>query len=236
MEREAIDRVVELAHAPEIEHNGHRFTARTLKLVTDPVASPLTFHTLQGLADYIDSGMENIDGAYFAVHVLAPGRIDMVSRLNDDQNRDHFAQVELADKGFVFGEFHEHERAMIGIQSLFVDTPERANLLKVLGSITNEEIGTLEDDGVTQKVTAKAGVHLVDRVKLPSPVTLRPYRTFREVEQPASEFILRVKKIPPGTIGVALFEADGGAWKIKAIENVSEWLTKELPDGTQIFA
>jgi hypothetical protein len=30
---------------------------------------------------------------------------------------------------------------------------------------------------------------------------------------------------------VALFEADGGAWKIDAAKNIADWLTKQLGDG-----
>lgn len=55
-------------------------------------------------------------------------------------------------------------------------------------------------------------------------VPLRPYRTFQEVEQPESEFLLRLDE--EGNIG--LFEADGGMWKLTARQTVKAFLEKEL--------
>ena len=47
-----------------------------------------------------------------------------------------------------------------------------------------------------------------------------------EVEQPESEYLLRVDE--NGRIG--LFEADGGVWKLEAKRNVKEYLAVELDD------
>ena len=47
---------------------------------------------------------------------------------------------------------------------------------------------------------------------------------FREVEQPASFYVLRMT----GETGkVALFEGDGGAWKLNAIARVRDWLVRD---------
>lgn len=60
-------------------------------------------------------------------------------------------------------------------------------------------------------------------------VTLRPYRTFLEVEQPESEFLLRLRE--GGKIG--LFEADGGMWKQQAKKNIAEYFQEELQPCTR---
>lgn len=62
---------------------------------------------------------------------------------------------------------------------------------------------------------------------VPNPVKLRPYRTFTEVEQPESEFVFRMKNYD-GSVGCAIFEADGGAWKNRAMKNIKEYLQYEL--------
>ena len=67
---------------------------------------------------------------------------------------------------------------------------------------------------------------------VPNPVRLKPYRTFLEVEQPESEFIFRMKDCHGG-IGCAFFEADGGAWKIEATQNIKAYLQEELKDLDQ---
>lgn len=55
---------------------------------------------------------------------------------------------------------------------------------------------------------------------------LQPYRTFLEVEQPASDFLLRLDKEGRP----ALYEADGGAWKLEAKRNIAAYLCEQLAD------
>ncbi len=55
-------------------------------------------------------------------------------------------------------------------------------------------------------------------------MTLRPYRTFAEVEQPASQFVFRINQ----NAQMALFEADGGKWRLEAINNIANYLKESL--------
>ena len=57
-------------------------------------------------------------------------------------------------------------------------------------------------------------------------VHLQPCRTFLEVEQPASDFLLRLSK----SGYPALHEADGGAWKLEAKRNIAADLGEKLAD------
>ena len=64
-------------------------------------------------------------------------------------------------------------------------------------------------------------------------MTLAPYRTFPDVAQPESTFILRMKggsehQAPTA----ALFEADGGKWALMAVERIAEHLSIELEGWT----
>lgn len=58
--------------------------------------------------------------------------------------------------------------------------------------MTNENSVSTNDNGVTQTVEARQGVALNAVVEIKPRVMLRPFRTFLEVEQPESEFLLRV--------------------------------------------
>jgi hypothetical protein len=61
-------------------------------------------------------------------------------------------------------------------------------------------------------------------------VTLAPWRTFPEVTQPESLFVLRVKSgrgEEPATCG--LFSADADSWQKDAIEKIAAWFTENLP-------
>lgn len=82
----------------------------------------------------------------------------------------------------------------------------------------------MTDDGVSQVLTVKQGVSLAQNVTLQNPVPLKPMRTFSEVDQPESNFTLRVN----GDADVALFEADGGAWKNAAVANIKNYLESKL--------
>lgn len=127
------------------------------------------------------------------------------------------------------------EEFVVALQSQFVQDDSTAALLKLVGNVTDGVVKTFEDDGATQKVTAKAGIARVHEIPVPNPVVLAPFRTFVELDQPASKFIFRMRSgVREPTC--ALFEADGGAWRNEAILRISSWLENKLPAGTVILA
>ncbi len=86
---------------------------------------------------------------------------------------------------------------------------------------------------LSQQATARQGVATVANVDVPSPVILTPYRSFSETEQVASPFVLRLRGGGDGKLPTcALFEADGGRWKLDAIKRVRDWVGGEV--GTEI--
>lgn len=90
----------------------------------------------------------------------------------------------------------------------------------------------------TQKATVKTGVASKADAVIPSPVRLKPYRTFTEVDQPESDFVFRMKEDKYDGVQCALFEADGGAWKLHAMESIQEYLEEQLNgvDGFTIIS
>lgn len=83
-----------------------------------------------------------------------------------------------------------------------------------------------DDNGMTQTVQVKKGIALAAREQVRPIVNLRPYRTFLEVEQPESAFLIRVRE----GMQVGIIEADGGMWKIEARRNIAAYLEKELKE------
>jgi len=71
-----------------------------------------------------------------------------------------------------------------------------------------------------------SGVASVSEVRVPNPVSMKPYRTFVEVDQPESNFIFRMRE----GMQAALFEADGGAWKNVAMNNIKKYFDDNLDD------
>ena len=107
-----------------------------------------------------------------------------------------------------------------------------SSLIDVLGNLANEHVTENKDDGLSQTIQVRTGITTRAKVKIENPLSLKPYRTFREVEQPESLFIFRLKN--QNGLHCALYESDGGAWKLEAIKNIKAHLAGELPE-IQIF-
>lgn len=104
-------------------------------------------------------------------------------------------------------------------------------LLDLLSRMSKDSGVTTRDNGVSQEVEARQGVSLKALVQVKPRVALRPFRTFLEVEQPVSEFLLRLDD--DGNVG--LFEADGGMWQQTAKASIAAYfedkLAQEVKDG-----
>ena len=124
------------------------------------------------------------------------------------------------------GNFMAYERAIIELRSLYIPNDDMNYLLSLLGSISKESKVTSADNGVSQTVEARTGIALNQMVEIKPRVKLQPFRTFIEVAQPESEFLLRLND--DGCIG--LYPADGGVWKLEASRNVAGYFEKELAD------
>jgi hypothetical protein len=125
------------------------------------------------------------------------------------------------------------EEAIIYLSSAFVRDANVDLLIKLFSNVKTGAVLQAEDDGVAQTVTAKVGPGLQLTTPVPNPVVLRPYRTFREIEQPETPFILRATsngadKLP----SFRLIAVQDGKWKLDAAESVAEFLRKGLAGET----
>lgn len=225
-QREALEYLVNLGEKKEpiIELDQGTFSRVSLSRVTEPVASKLTVSTLTGLVDYIKTNVDKLEGKLL-IQVKSPEEVTLYSPLNADREREKYVSAEaILPNNVVYDRFLDTERFNIMLQSAFVDDEDKSKLLKYTALITDDTVKNFGDDGVSQQVTVKTGVASVGQAVVPNPVTLAPFRTFPEVEQPESKFIFRMKEGP----SAALFEADGGAWRNKAILNIKAYLEKEL--------
>lgn len=201
----------------------------------------LVFGTLESLVEYLDGNRDGLDPLKLLVHV----RYDLVRVLGPAfgsfaQRAEH-ARASLAalldeERGFPFGQWVDPETFTIDLQRHFVPSDALAAILRVVGNIRDESVRQVQDDGTTQTVRTKQGPMLAE-VDVPNPVSLAPYRTFREVEQPESRFVLRVRKGEEGELPTcALFLADGGRWKLVAAERVRDWLDARVPKEIPVLA
>jgi hypothetical protein len=192
--------------------------------------SPLVINTLTGLVDYIKSNSENLPLDGCMAHVVTPGLVEVCARIEGEAQEFRrkvysMATTDMHGKGFPFGQYLDAESFVIGLQTLFLPSPQRDEILMLLASIKESVVRETVDNGVSQEVKTAGGVVMVGMTKVPNPVELQPYRTFREVPQPVSRFILRLRSGKDGEKpACALFEADGGSWKLEAILGISDYL------------
>ena len=184
---------------------------------------------LTSLVDYIKGNIDSMSDKMI-IQVVDPETVVLFSQLNEERYREKMVVVKARIPDFRFDTYMDQENFCINLQSKFIDDPDtdRALILKFAGTMEAGTIAEYGDDGVTQKATVKTGIASKGEAIVPNPVKLRPYRTFLEVEQPASEFIFRVKQNKYDGISCAIFEADGGAWKIAATSSIKDYLQFEL--------
>lgn len=227
MLKEFVEKLLSLAPVNELEVEGLKYTDKVIYPVQPPLAANVGVGTLSGLVDLVNAELEALDkkgGVFF--HVVNFDKVLLALKESDQWGRRQlYIKAELPEtRGFTFGSFLDHENFIIGVQANFTNAGDRDYVLKIASAITNEQVSTSSDDGISQNVALKAGVTLKTSETLRSRVTLAPFRTFREVEQPSSEFVFRVKQTGTGTPTLALFEADGGKWKLDAMETIARYL------------
>ena len=229
----AIDKILGLAHPVVIAVNGEHYSTIPLtRMHTDLRAEPLEVATLTSIVRYIKEFKETFKGTPLLIHVVSPTRVDLTSALDGDRKRETLMIAKAEVPTIPFGRYIDNEKMLITVQSMFIDDPEtdRAAVLKFAGTVTTGSVKEYGDDGVTQTATIKQGVASKATAIVPSPCVLRPFRTFAEVEQPASKFIFRMRD-DRDEVEAALFEADGGAWQNEARENIRRYLDNQVGGG-----
>ncbi|AYC29659.1 hypothetical protein [Paenisporosarcina cavernae] len=223
MLKEFVSYLLELKRPETIEAAGKVYSTNQLyRLDTEQKVQPIELRSLSGIVDYIKSNFDH--DRKLMIHVESPTRVNVFDSLNDVNDRRSYVAAKALLPEIKFERFIDREQFQIMLQACFVENAHKQQLLKLISSITEENSVQMTDDGLSQRVTAKTGVATVGNVEIPNPVELKPFRTFVEVAQPASEFILRLRE--GGQVG--LFEADGGAWELNAMSNIANYLAQEL--------
>lgn len=190
-----------------------------------PKAETLAINTITGIMDYgpTDDTM---------LHIESHKKVNLIDRGFDPEGwltRSTYITAVHESPVFQFGQFMNVEDFIIQIQAMFVHDDVTEKMLMIIGNLKDDNVANFNDDGTTQAVTAKSGISTVSRVALPNPVTLRPYRTFMEIGQPASTFVFRIQKGNSGPM-CALFEADGRMWRLEAIKSIKAWFSEKIPN------
>ena len=115
------------------------------------------------------------------------------------------------------------EEAQIALRTRFQETGDSLYAMKLVNDISLGAKVIYNDNGVATTVTTKSGVSLQTNEAIRPIVKLRPYRTFQEVEQPESTFLIRINDR-----GISFIEADGGMWRLTARNTIKAFLEENL--------
>jgi hypothetical protein len=236
IDKSFIEKIEALAKNEMVNVENRPYSTRGLIPVKAPEPAAIGVRTLTAIKDYLVTNLDSLEMAVIALHVETPERVKLIGRLGQPFfQRNHFLLACPSLRKFTFGGYYPVEQFIIGLQTSFVQTEITTQMIKLVGNLSDERVVNFNDDGVTQKVTAKTGIARVAEVSVPSPVILQPYRTFLEVEQPASKFLFRIRGAEGRPPECCLFEADGGNWELIAMASIKDWLKKNI-SGVQILA
>lgn len=192
----------------------------------------LEFNTLQSLVDYVKDNPDKAfgEGAKRFARIVDPETVEVGfgARL-PYMRRCVIAKADAVLPAFEFGKRVAIERFLVDIRSLFVRTTAIDQVVDWLSNIDSTNAVRATDDGLSQVVTVNRGARGKEGIRIPNPIPLQPHRTFAEVPQPESPFLLRMYAGGLGELPtVSLTDADLGGWRLVAIRSIKEWLTTEL--------
>lgn len=229
MLKEAIQEIVKLAGPKTFEIGGEHYASQTLCRVDPKKDFPetITLNGLDSLCKLIRNEATGLFGdGQILVQVASYNHVRVYTTLDGEMDRRYLYKCQADTPEAKTDRWLDHEAAIIQLQSMYIPNEDTAYLLNLLSSISRDSKVTTLDNGVTQTVEARKGVALMGNVQVKPRISLKPFRTFLEVEQPESEFILRLND--NGEIN--LIGADGGAWKLEAVRNIAAYFEENLKD------
>ena len=243
MIKAALEYVVGLKKPETVRHGGGVYADKPLYQMKKADFPTLKLNTLESIVRYVQKVGDERESEYceaaepiiihaepIIIHIESATCVALKDIANvGDGKRDCMVLATAEVPKFQYGEFLDAESFNIALQSKFLDTEDKATILQVVGNLKEDAVRTMTDDGVSQVTAVRTGVATVADVKVPNPVSLRPFRTFIEVDQPESRFIFRMRE--GGRC--AIFEADGGAWKLEAKKNIYNYLKEQLDDEVE---
>jgi len=228
MLKEAISYLVSLKENKTYTINGEVYSDHDLHRIPPHVDRPdrLTVNGLDSIVKLVRNELDMETNLPVFIRVAGPRLVKVFSSLDEYMDRDDLYEAACDAPEFAYG-WMEHEKAIIALRSMFVPNADGTEyLLDLLSRISKDDGVTSDDNGVSQTVTTRSGVLLKKFEAVKSRIPLAPFRTFLEVEQPTSEFILRVDE----NCRIALIEADGGAWKMEAKRRIADYFTCNLSE------
>jgi len=240
MDEKSIQKIIDISVPHTLDHEGLTYVDKTMRLLAPDNPPLVECSTLQGLADLITAKVDGLDDEDALVIIDDPRSVTLASNKGDEFGRRKlFASCDYPEQcsTFQFGAWMNPESFIIAVQQGFQRVkiegddgkfaPDLDYVLGIASKVTAENSMSHEDDGIAQRVAVKQGVSLKAEAVLKPLVNLAPYRTFAEIDQVVSTFVFRVR-VQGEAVQLALFEGDGGRWRIAAVAAIKAWLSGKV--------
>ena len=229
MIKEALQYLVSLKDNKTYEIHGDTYSDQALSRIAPHIDRPTSLHVtgLDSIVKLVHTEMNKLNAPVF-IRVDGARKVSVFTTYDGTMTRDSLYEATCDVPDFREG-FREYEKAVIELRSRFIPGEGTEYLLGLISRINKESGISTQDNGVSQTVEARQGVSLKAVVQVKPRVILCPYRTFLEVEQPQSEFLLRLDE--NGNVG--LFEADGGMWALEAKRRIGAYFEDKLSTEVQ---
>ncbi|ULQ59216.1 hypothetical protein K7I13_12035 [Brucepastera parasyntrophica] len=230
--KETIEKIEDLVKQAYTVTVGEKvYSAQNLyPVMNTPTADTLRCHTLRGIVDYLERNPDNLELEKYFINVLDVDRVSLDSVLfgeNRVRERIYESRLDPNLEEFPFGRFMSQEEFIIKFLAGFQqqEGDDFAYIVQMASKLTGGTSLEGSDDGISQTVTVKRGSSgaLKGEESTKPFVNLAPYRTFREIKQVQGRYLLRIRQDENDIPKIALFEADGGAWRNDATFRIAEY-------------
>lgn len=202
------------------------------ELLQEPALHTIKSRTLGSIMDYVANGMVGRDGLAIDnlfVHIANPQTVYLVEGAAKSANKDRLTPLMAVAPEYrhKWGADLELSDAIIYLRTCYQPSEELDALVRTLSCVTGESSFEISDDGLSQDVVIKQSVTSKSKTAVKAIVTLRPYRTFAEIDQPEMRFMLRLTKPKEAPVAARLIPIeDGGTVEITRLASVSPKLSR----------
>lgn len=226
MIKEAIEKIISLATVQQITIDERLYTTGNIKQVNEPETRMLECHTISGIIPVIFARLNKPQNVTVIIDDY-----DQISVISDEfgpfKQRETFIRAMAYHQEHLFDKWMALQDFIIYATTSFIRNKNIEEIVRISSNVVAKAEIKVVDNGFTDNVTVKNGVHMVDTIDIPNPVTLQPFMTFPDIEQPDREFSFRLRR-DKERIECALFASRSVEWKNTTIIAIAEHVKGSL--------
>jgi hypothetical protein len=157
MIRDAIEKILTMARPEVVEIDDRQYLLKGREPAVEIFPDPILINNLSGIVDYCSEDPDEIGN--FLIHIYDYDTVFVYMPMGGPFNlRPHLVKSTARPCRFTFGRSYEYEDFVVAMHTNFVQNEDRDYVLKFIGSVRVDANSKIEDDGISQTLTAKQGV------------------------------------------------------------------------------